>query len=109
MVSDAAVAMASETTGFTLAGEAITLKDGMLTNAAGTLAGAHLTMAEAVRNLVAMTGADWTTAVRMATATPAECLGLEDRGVIALGARADLVVLDDDLNVREVWQGGRRL
>ena len=109
LVSDAMATAASDTTGFTLAGEAITLKDGMLTNAAGTLAGAHLTMAEAVRNLVAMTGADWTTAVRMATATPAECLGLEDRGVIALGARADLVVLDDDLNVREVWQGGRRL
>jgi N-acetylglucosamine-6-phosphate deacetylase len=100
---------ASSATGFTLAGEAITLKDGILTNPAGTLAGAHLTMAEAVRNLVSLTGADWTTAIRMATATPAAALGLEDRGVIALGAHADLVVLDDDLQVLEVWQGGERL
>jgi len=66
-------------------------------------------MAEAVRNLVAFTGCDWTTALRMATATPAEIMGLEDRGVIAVGARADLVVLDDDLQVLEVWQGGARL
>ena len=109
LVSDAMATAASDAIGFTLAGERITLRDGRLTNEAGTLAGAHLTMAEAVRNLVSMTSADWTTAVRMATATPAECLGLTDRGVIALGARADLVVLNDDLTVMEVWQGGRRL
>ena len=109
LVSDAMATAGSEITGFTLAGEAIFLRDGRLTNAEGTLAGAHLTMAEAVRNLVAFTGCDWTTALRMATATPAEIMGLEDRGVIAVGARADLVVLDDDLQVLEVWQGGARL
>lgn len=109
LVSDAMATAGSEITGFTLAGEAIFLRDGRLTNAEGTLAGAHLTMAEAVRNLVAFTGCDWTTAVRMATATPAEIMGLEDRGVIAVGARADLVVLDDDLQVMEIWQGGTRL
>jgi N-acetylglucosamine-6-phosphate deacetylase len=109
LVSDAMATAGSEITGFTLAGEEIFLRDGRLTNAEGTLAGAHLTMAEAVRNLVAFTGCDWTTAVRMATATPAEIMGLEERGVIAIGARADLVVLDDDLQVLEVWQGGARL
>lgn len=109
LVSDAMATAGSDSSGFTLAGEEIFLRDGRLTNAEGTLAGAHLTMAEAVRNFVAFTGCDWTTAVRMATATPAEVMGLDDRGVIALGARADLVVLDDDLNVMEVWQGGQRL
>jgi len=109
LVSDAMATAASDSTGFTLAGVDITLDGGRLTNAGGTLAGAHLTMAEAVRNLVSFTGVDWTLAVRMATATPAECLGLTDRGVIAVGARADLIVLDDDLNVLEVWQDGQRL
>lgn len=109
LVSDAMATAASDATGFDLAGERITLRDGMLTNEQGTLAGAHLTMAEAVRNIVSLTGADWTVALRMATATPAECLGLDDRGVIAVGAHADLVVLDDDLRVLEVWQGGQRL
>ena len=109
LVSDAMATAASGVTGFDLAGERITLRDGMLTNDQGTLAGAHLTMAEAVRNIVSLTGADWTVALRMATATPAECMGLDDRGVIAVGAHADLVVLDDDLRVLEVWQGGQRL
>lgn len=109
LVSDAMATAGSDATGFTLAGEQIFLRDGRLTNAEGTLAGAHLIMAEAVRNMVAFTGCDWTTAVRMATATPAEIMGLDDRGVIAVGARADLVVLDDDLQVMEVWQGGARL
>ena len=109
LVSDAMATAASDITTFTLAGGAITLNDGMLTNTDGTLAGAHLTMAEAVRNIVTFTGIDWTLAVQMATATPAAALGLEDRGVIAIGAHADLVVLDDDLNVLEVWQGGRRI
>jgi len=109
LVSDAMATTGSDIAGFSLAGEEIFLRDGRLTNAEGTLAGAHLTMAEAVRNLVAFTGVDWTLALRMATATPAEVLGIDDRGIIAVGARADLVVLDDDLNVIEVWQGGVRL
>ena len=109
LVSDAMATVASTTTDFTLAGIPITLADGRLTDAAGTLAGAHLTMAEAVRNFVTMTGADWTVALRMATATPAACLGLTDRGCIAVGAHADLVVLDETLMVQEVWQSGQRL
>lgn len=109
LVSDAMATAGATTTSFTLADITITLADGRLTDAAGTLAGAHLTMAEAVRNLVAFTGVDWTTAVRMATSTPAACLGLADRGVIALGAHADLVVLSDDLAVVEVWQSGVRI
>jgi len=109
LVSDAMATAASGVAEFALAGERIFLREGRLTNAEGTLAGAHLTMAEAVRNLVALAGVDWTVAVQMATATPAAAAGLEDRGVIALGARADLVLLDEDLAVLEVWQGGQRI
>jgi N-acetylglucosamine-6-phosphate deacetylase len=109
LVSDAMATAASGITEFALAGERIVLREGRLTNVDGTLAGAHLTMAEAVRTLVSLTGADWTVAVQMATATPAAAAGFEDRGVIAVGARADLVVLDDDLAVMEVWQGGQRI
>ena len=45
-------------------------------------------------------------ALRAATATPARMLGLTDVGELREGARADLVVLDDDLRVRRVMRSG---
>ncbi len=53
-------------------------------------------------------GLDPMTAVRMATLNPAEHYGLADRGAVAPGRRADLIVVDDleDLRVREVFVGG---
>jgi len=45
--------------------------------------------------------------VRMAALYPAQCLGLaHERGRIAPGLRADLVALDDRLQVIETWIGG---
>ena len=95
--------------GFLLNGQRIRLAAGRLTDAAGTLAGAHLSMAEAVRNAVQRVGLPRTAALRMATATPAHWLGLADRGRIVPGARADLVALDADLRVVAVWQEGAPL
>ena len=95
--------------GFVLGGKRIMLADGRLTDASGTLAGAHLSMAEAVRNAVHLVGLPLGTALRMATATPAEQIGLPDRGRIAAGVRADLVALDGDLRVVAIWQGGQRI
>ncbi|PLX38263.1 MAG: phosphonate metabolism protein PhnM [Hyphomicrobiales bacterium] len=52
-------------------------------------------------------------AVRTVTSTPAEAVGLTDRGRIAAGLRADLVRVSDDESgvpiVREVWREGRRV
>jgi N-acetylglucosamine-6-phosphate deacetylase len=49
-------------------------------------------------------------AVRMATLTPARRLGLDsDIGSLARGKRADLVVLDRELNVRGVYIGGEKV
>jgi N-acetylglucosamine-6-phosphate deacetylase len=63
-----------------------------------TLAGSVLTMDRAVATLVAA-GVEPVVAIRAATATPARLLAASDagppRGVLAVGARADLVVLDD--------------
>jgi N-acetylglucosamine-6-phosphate deacetylase len=43
----------------------------------------------------------------MATLTPATILGVESElGSIEVGKRADLLLLDADLNVRRVWVGG---
>jgi alpha-D-ribose 1-methylphosphonate 5-triphosphate diphosphatase len=51
-------------------------------------------------------------AVRMVSKTPAEAVGLSDRGEIAVGKRADLIrvrVAHDVPAVRSVWRGGRRV
>jgi N-acetylglucosamine-6-phosphate deacetylase len=64
-------------------------------------------MASAVRNAVDMLGVQLTDAIAMASANPAAFLGLEhELGRIAPGYRANLVLLDDDLEVLETWIEG---
>lgn len=73
-----------------------------------SLAGSTLTMAAAVRGAVDLIGLPLSDAVAMATATPARVLGLDDQiGRITAGCRADLVILDDQLNVLATIRGGR--
>jgi N-acetylglucosamine-6-phosphate deacetylase len=109
LVTDAMATTASDSTGFVLNGERIHLHEGRLVNDAGTLAGAHLTLAEAVRNAVCHAGLPFEAVLRMATHTPARAIGLTDRGRIAPGCFADFVVLGPDMNVAAVWQHGMRL
>ncbi len=54
-------------------------------------------------------GIDPFTAIRMASLNAAECYGLSDRGAVAPGLRADIVLLENlkDFNVRKVFIGGR--
>ena len=92
---------------FDLVGRAIKLADGRLTTEEGTLAGAHLDMASAVRNAVTLAKVPLEDALRAASLTPAQFLGLEnERGAIVPGARADLVALTDRLNVAATWIDG---
>jgi N-acetylglucosamine-6-phosphate deacetylase len=69
----------------------------------GTIAGSALTMDAAVKRMVEEAGIDLFDVITAATATPARLLGLVDRGVLAPGARADLVALTPGLAVEEVW------
>ena len=72
----------------------------------GRLAGSILTMDAAVRNMVSWGGVSIADALMMASAVPARSLGLDDMGAIAVGNRADLVMLGSDLSLRETWVGG---
>jgi N-acetylglucosamine-6-phosphate deacetylase len=72
----------------------------------GTLAGTVLTMIDAVRNLHSL-GVPFEQAVGAATEVPARFLGREDVGVLEPGAPADVVVLDDRLEIRTVLCAGR--
>lgn len=72
----------------------------------GTLAGSTLTMDRALRNLVDVVGVELQDAARRVSTHAAEFLGLADRGRLAAGAWADVVVLDRDLRVQEVFVEG---
>lgn len=87
----------------------VEVADGRVTLAGTTtLAGSVIALDDAVRQLVA-TGVPLPEAAAAASANPLALIGQTDRGRIAIGQRADLVELDDDLAVRAVWLSGRRL
>ena len=83
----------------------LAMSDGAPRLADGTLAGSACTMDIAVRTCVAA-GVETHHVVRAASTNPARLLGLTDRGAIHPGMRADLVALDADLQVEQVWVGG---
>jgi len=79
-----------------------------LTSPDGTLAGAHLTMIEAVRNAIALLDISLVDALIMASRTPARFLGLNSElGLIAPGYRADLVAFNTNFEVIQTWVAGR--
>ena len=77
---------------FTLYGEEVRLVGGRLVNAEGSLAGAHVTMAESVARLINVVGVAPDVALRMAVTVPAAVIGAQ-AGVIGRPL-ADLIVLD---------------
>ena len=108
LVTDAMPMVGSDEPRFDLYGETITAADGVVRNAAGALAGSALDMASAVRNTVRLLGVPLDEACRMAAQYPAEFLGLgSELGRIAPGYRADLVLLDAEMQVRDTWIAGR--
>ncbi len=93
---------------YTLAGEPITVRDGICRTAQGSLAGSTLTLETAVRNVISFAGVSLAEALTMATETPAEAMGWSGRkGILAPGADADLIFLDADLNVRLTMIAGK--
>jgi N-acetylglucosamine-6-phosphate deacetylase len=107
LVTDAMPPLGTEARSFTFYGATIHRQDGRLATGDGTLAGADLDMAEAVRNGIGLLGVGREQALRMASLHPARFLGLADRrGRIAPGCIADLTVLDARLSVLGTWVAG---
>lgn len=107
LVTDAMPSVGAELTQFSLMGRTIMVNDGRLTGIDGTLAGAHLDLSSAVRNAVTLAKLPLEEALRAASLTPAQFLGVEhERGTLAPGTRADLVALTSDLQVLATWVGG---
>ena len=108
LVTDAMPTVGADLDRFELMGRTIKLVGGRLTTEAGTLAGAHLDMASAVRNAVRLCEVPLENALRAASLTPARFLGVDnERGILAPGARADFVALTQELTVLATWVDGR--
>ena len=107
LVTDAMPTVGTSLDRFELVGRTIKLADGRLTTEEGTLAGAHLDMASAVRNAVRLAQLPLEDALRAVSLTPARFLGLDnERGALIPGARADLVALTQELKVVATWLDG---
>ena len=109
LVSDAMVAAGMPDGEFELGSVQVRVTDGRAWTRSEppALAGGTAHAADLVRRCVLQGGIDPVAAVAAATSTPAGLLGLDDRGSLATGLRADLVVLDPDWRVRRVMRGGQ--
>ena len=105
LVTDAVSAAGMGDGYYFLGGSEIEVRDGVVRNLDDILAGSSLTMIEAVRNLHGL-GIPLSQAVAAATAVPASVLGAPDLGRLDVGLPADLVVLDDNLEIERVCVGG---
>jgi len=109
LVTDAMATVGADTASFELYGETITERDGRLVNGEGRLAGSAISMIQAVRHTHRQCRLPLGECLRMASLYPAELLGVADeRGRLQSGYRADLVHLDEDLQLEGVWVAGRR-
>jgi N-acetylglucosamine-6-phosphate deacetylase len=107
LVTDAtAGAGAGEADGpYNLGGFEVRITNGVVRGPHGGLAGSALTMVEAVRNLHAL-GVPLPDAVGAATVVPARVIGRPDVGRLEPGSAADVVVLDDRLEILRVLVAG---
>ena len=108
LVSDAMAAAGAGDGRYELGGAEVVVHGGQARLAHGdSLAGSTLTLDLALRTVATQAGVLLADAIAMVTATPARLLGLSDRGRIAPGLRADLVLLNGDLEVERVMRAGR--
>jgi N-acetylglucosamine-6-phosphate deacetylase len=109
LVSDGIAATGMPDGNYRLGNFEVNVRDGICRDSEGKLAGSTLTLDRALRNIVAL-GVPLRDAVRMATVLPARRLGLAGKkGIIAVGADADLVALTPDLRVAGVMTRGAGL
>jgi len=108
LVTDAMPPLGSPRKTFAMQGKIIVAEAGVCYGPDRTLAGTDVGMSDVVRNARRFFGLDLATLSRLASANAAEFLGLAP-AVIAPGAAADFVAVDDDFVVRQTWIGGTPL
>jgi len=110
LVSDAMATAGSDIDGFALNGRWIERRDGRLTLADGTLAGADLDLARALRVLTGPMAVPLADALIMATSAPARVIRRHpELGRLQPRGQADFVHLDAGLNLTATWIAGQRV
>jgi N-acetylglucosamine-6-phosphate deacetylase len=105
LVTDATAGARGAGSSYQLGDVEIEVENGVPMREDGVFAGTVLTMLDAVRNLHAL-GVPFEDAVGAATEVPARIIRRPDLGVLEPGSRADVVVLDDRLDIARVMCGG---
>ena len=94
---------------YTLGGQDVTVKGPLATLADGTIAGSVTDLMGCLRKAVSF-GIPLADAVRAAAVNPAEVLGIADSfGTLDVGKRANVVVLDKDLELKAIFFAGKRV
>jgi N-acetylglucosamine-6-phosphate deacetylase len=106
LVTDAVAGASTSDGSYSLGSLEVEVRDGIVRGPDGVLAGSVLTMIEAVRNLHAL-GVPLPDALSAASSVPARTLRLRDTGRLDVGRRADVVVLNDSLEIGSVFVGGK--
>ncbi|PSR20638.1 MAG: N-acetylglucosamine-6-phosphate deacetylase [Sulfobacillus acidophilus] len=106
LVTDAIRATLLQDGQYDLGGQTVTVIDGVARTSQGNLAGSTLTLNRAVFQFADFAQVDLFDAVRAASLTPAQVLGLYDQGAIRPGYLADLVLVDTLGRVRATWRRG---
>lgn len=110
LVSDAMSLIGTDINSFELDGRRVFRDKGRLVLGDGTLAGADISLIDAVRFMVKSCDLKTEEAIRMATVYPARCIGNDQtRGTLEPEHQANIVHLSDDLQVQQVWSGGAPL
>lgn len=111
LVTDAVRACCMKDGIYELGGQQVVLKEGKVELLGGGLAGSALTLNRAVKNFVEVTGIPLYQGIKLVTQNPAKLVGIEEsKGSIDVGKDSDIIVFDEDLQVRMVFiEGHSRL
>ncbi len=106
LITDAIEATGLSDGDYDLGGQTVTVKEGIARIANGALAGSTLTMDKAICNMVAFTDLPLQKIIGMASAVPARAMRLSNKGKLAAGCDADVVLLNRELEIMMTIVGG---
>lgn len=109
LITDAIAAAGLNDGSYSLGGLEVVVTEGVARlKHGGNLAGSTLTMIEAIRYMVQTVGLTLAEASRLASYNPAKQLNiLHETGSIAIGKKADLVLVTPELQIKQVWVEGK--